>query len=35
MNYPKDIKAFYMRMNDDGRTVAPSLTLLRERGREG
>jgi asparaginyl-tRNA synthetase len=21
-NYPKDIKAFYMRMNDDGRTVA-------------
>jgi asparaginyl-tRNA synthetase len=22
MNYPKDIKAFYMRMNDDGRTVA-------------
>jgi asparaginyl-tRNA synthetase len=22
MNYPKDIKAFYMRVNDDGRTVA-------------
>jgi asparaginyl-tRNA synthetase len=22
MNYPKDIKAFYMRQNDDGRTVA-------------
>jgi asparaginyl-tRNA synthetase len=22
MNYPKDIKAFYMRMNDDGTTVA-------------
>jgi len=22
MNYPKDIKAFYMRMNDDGKTVA-------------
>jgi asparaginyl-tRNA synthetase len=22
MNYPKDIKSFYMRMNDDGRTVA-------------
>ena len=22
MNYPKDIKAFYMRMNDDGMTVA-------------
>ena len=21
MNYPKDIKAFYMRMNDDGKTV--------------
>ncbi|MCV5389053.1 asparagine--tRNA ligase, partial [Escherichia coli] len=21
-NYPKDIKAFYMRMNDDGKTVA-------------
>ena len=21
-DYPKDIKAFYMRMNDDGRTVA-------------
>ena len=21
-NYPKDIKAFYMRLNDDGRTVA-------------
>ncbi len=24
MNYPKAIKAFYMRVNDDGRTVAPS-----------
>jgi hypothetical protein len=35
MNYPKDIKAFCMRVNDDGRTVAPSLTLPRERGREG
>jgi asparaginyl-tRNA synthetase len=23
MNYPKAIKAFYMRVNDDGRTVAP------------
>jgi len=23
MNYPKDVKAFYMRVNDDGRTVAP------------
>jgi asparaginyl-tRNA synthetase len=22
MNYPKDIKVFYMRVNDDGRTVA-------------
>jgi aspartyl/asparaginyl-tRNA synthetase len=22
MNYPKDIKAFYMRLSDDGRTVA-------------
>jgi asparaginyl-tRNA synthetase len=22
MNYPKDIKAFYMRVNDEGRTVA-------------
>src|SRR6202040_479807 len=22
MNYPKDIKAFYMRLNDDARTVA-------------
>jgi asparaginyl-tRNA synthetase len=22
INYPKDIKAFYMRLNDDGRTVA-------------
>jgi len=22
INYPKDIKAFYMRQNDDGRTVA-------------
>ena len=22
INYPKDIKAFYMRVNDDGRTVA-------------
>jgi asparaginyl-tRNA synthetase len=22
MNYPKDIKAFYMRVNDDGQTVA-------------
>ena len=35
MNYPKAIKAFYMRENDNGRTVALSLTLPRERGREG
>ncbi len=27
LNYPKDIKAFYMRQNDDGRTVA-ALDLL-------
>jgi asparaginyl-tRNA synthetase len=33
MNYPKAIKAFYMRVNDDGRTVAPTLTLPRSRGR--
>jgi asparaginyl-tRNA synthetase len=25
MNYPKAIKAFYMRVNDDGRTGAPTL----------
>ena len=35
MNYPKATKAFYMRLNDDGRTVAPSLTLPRERPRAG
>jgi asparaginyl-tRNA synthetase len=29
MNYPKAIKAFYMQVNDDGRTVGPSLTLPR------
>lgn len=28
MNYPKDIKAFYMRMNDDGRTVAAMDVLV-------
>lgn len=28
MNYPKDIKAFYMRMNDDGKTVAAMDVLL-------
>lgn len=27
-NYPKEIKAFYMRMNDDGRTVAAMDTLV-------
>ena len=27
-NYPKDIKAFYMRMNDDGKTVAASDLLV-------
>src|SRR6202047_506138 len=29
MNYPKDIKAFYMRVNDDGRTVAATDGLAR------
>ncbi|MBQ6470812.1 MAG: asparagine--tRNA ligase [Victivallales bacterium] len=28
MNYPKDIKAFYMRQNDDGKTVAAMDVLL-------
>ena len=28
MNYPKDIKAFYMRLNDDGKTVAAMDVLL-------
>ena len=28
MNYPKDIKAFYMRQNDDGKTVAASDLLV-------
>ena len=27
-NYPKDIKAFYMRMNDDGKTVAATDLLV-------
>ena len=27
-DYPKDIKAFYMRRNDDGRTVAAMDVLL-------
>jgi hypothetical protein len=29
MNYPKNIKAFYMRVNDDGRTVAAMDVLAR------
>ena len=29
MNYPKAIKAFYMRLNDDGRTVAAVDVLAR------
>ena len=28
MNYPKDLKAFYMRQNDDGRTVAAMDVLV-------
>src|SRR5271169_2113938 len=32
MNYPKDIKAFYMRVNDDGRTVAVLDVGMAERG---
>ncbi len=32
MNYPKEIKAFYMRQNDDGRTVAAMDVLLPEVG---
>src|SRR6266508_2768009 len=32
MNYPKDIKAFYMRVNDDGRTVAAMDVLAPEIG---
>lgn len=28
MNYPKDIKAFYMRLNDDGKTVAAADLLV-------
>jgi len=27
-NYPKDIKAFYMRVNDDGKTVAAMDVLV-------
>ncbi len=27
-NYPKDIKAFYMRLNEDGRTVAAMDVLV-------
>src|SRR5437899_7810012 len=32
MNYPKDIKAFYMRVNDDGRTVAAMDVLAQGTG---
>ena len=28
VNYPKEIKAFYMRLNDDGRTVAAMDVLV-------
>ena len=28
MNYPKEIKAFYMRVNDDGKTVAAMDVLV-------
>ena len=31
-NWPKDIKAFYMRLNDDGKTVAASDLLVPESG---
>jgi hypothetical protein len=31
MNYPRDIKVFYMRVNDDGRTVTPLPNPPRER----
>ena len=31
-NWPKDIKAFYMRINDDGKTVAASDLLVPESG---
>jgi asparaginyl-tRNA synthetase len=27
-NYPKDFKAFYMRLNDDGKTVAAMDVLV-------
>ena len=32
MNYPKEIKAFYMRLNDDGRTVAAMDVLVEDIG---
>lgn len=32
-NYPKDIKAFYMRLNDDGKTVAAMDVLVPKVGR--
>jgi hypothetical protein len=33
MNYPKAIKAFYMRVNDDGRTVAALAQINDQRAR--
>ena len=33
-NYPKDIKAFYMRLNDDGKTVA-AMDVLAASGKSG
>ena len=35
MNYPKEIKAFYMRMNDDGKTVAAMDVLAPGIGAQG
>ena len=32
MNYPKAVKAFYIRVNDDGRTVAAMDVLAPEIG---
>jgi len=32
LNYPKEIKAFYMRLNDDGRTVAAMDVLVEDIG---
>lgn len=33
INYPKEIKAFYMKLNDDGRTVRPWTYFSRRSGR--